>query len=144
MIRSSETAAPELNISPEKVCYIITKARAFDAKVPPVEPAPGSNPSDDGERAILEDYKNDPTVLELYSAIEMLNEDEIVDLIALAWLGRGDFTIGEWPEARTLARQRHRPHSARYLLGMPALGDYLEDGLSAFGLSCLEFDAQHL
>jgi hypothetical protein len=34
----------ELNISPEKVCYIIIKAREFDAKVEPVEPDPGSNP----------------------------------------------------------------------------------------------------
>ncbi len=50
-----------LNISPEKICYIIVKAREFDAKVEPVEPDPGSNPADGGEREILSDYRDDPT-----------------------------------------------------------------------------------
>src|SRR5258706_6509384 len=91
MAKSEDVPPPELNISAEKVCYIIVKAREFDAKVPPVEPDPGSNPADDGEREILEDYADDPTLLELRSAIDDLNEDEVVDLIALAWLGRADF-----------------------------------------------------
>ena len=43
-----------LNIDPGKVCFIILKAREFDAKVDPVEPDPGSNAADDGERAVLE------------------------------------------------------------------------------------------
>ena len=53
---------PELNVNLEKVCFIIVKAREFDAKVDPVEPEPGSNPSDDQEREILEDYADDPTL----------------------------------------------------------------------------------
>ncbi len=47
-----------LNVSPEKICYIIVKAREFDAKVEPVEPDPGSNPADGGEREILSDYRD--------------------------------------------------------------------------------------
>ena len=38
---------PALTISPEKVCFIIIKAREFDAKDEVTEPDPGSNPSDD-------------------------------------------------------------------------------------------------
>jgi len=139
-----EEALPELNVSPEKVCYIIVKAREFDAKVEPVEPDPGSNPADSGEREILEDYADDPTLAELRSAIDDLNDDETVDLIALAWLGRGDFAKDEWPDARALAQERHRRHSADYLMGMPALGDYLEDGLAALGRSCEEYETGHL
>ena len=140
-----EAPAPvEINISSEKACYIIVKAREFDAKVEPVEPDPGSNSSDDGERAILEDYADDPTFQELHDAIADLNDDEIVDLIAIAWVGRGDYDRTDFESARTLAMERHRPDSAPYLTGMPSLGDYLEDGLAELGHSCEETDAAHL
>jgi hypothetical protein len=132
--------AVELNISLEKVCYIIVKAREFDAKVDPVDVDSGSDAIDDGEREILEDYADDPTFTELRSAIAGLNEDEIIDLIALAWVGRGDFEGSEWEDARALASERHRQRSARYLTGMPALGDYLEEGLDALGYSCEDFE----
>jgi hypothetical protein len=136
--------AVDINIDQAKVCFIIVKAREFDAKVDPVEPDPGSNESDDGERAILEDYADDPTLEELRGAINILDDDETVDLIALAWVGRGDFSRNEWADARTLAQERHHRHSADYLVGMPALGDYLEEGLAALGYSCEEDEAKHL
>ncbi len=136
--------ATELSISPEKVCFIVVKAREFDVKVVPVEPDPGSNPADDGEREVLEDYPDDATRAELYGAIDGLNDDEIVDLVALAWLGRGDFSAAQWEEARVMARQRHRRHSARYLMGMPLLGDYLEEGLTALGYSCEDYEIGRL
>ena len=139
-----ENTPIELNISPEKVCYIIIKAREFDAKVEPVEPDPGSNPADTGEREVLEDYEDDATLAELREAIDDLNDDEVIDLIALAWLGRGDFGKTEWAEARALARERHRHHSATYLTGIPALGDYLEDGLAELGHSCEAYEIDRL
>jgi len=144
MAKSEDVPPPELNISAEKVCYIIVKAREFDAKVPPVDPDPGSNPADDGEREILEDYADDPTLLELRSAIDDLNEDEVVDLIALAWLGRGDYGKEDWLEATALARERHKRHSADYLIGIPTLGDFLEDGLDMVDRSCEDFEIGRL
>src|ERR1043166_580341 len=95
----SDTPA-ELNISPEKVCFIIIKAREFDVKVEPVEPDPASNPADDGQSEILEDYPDDPTQTELRDAIDDLNDDETTDLVALAWIGRGDFDRSDLEEAR--------------------------------------------
>lgn len=133
-----------INIDPGKVCFIIVKAREFDAKVDPVEPDPGSNEVDDDEREVLADYSDDATLEELRGAIDILDDDEVIDLIALAWVGRGDFERSEWPSARNLARERHRRHSAAYLLGMPALGDYLEEGLAALGYSCADDEARHL
>jgi len=140
----TEEPTIELNVSPEKVCYIIVKAREFDAKDEPVEPDPGSNPVDTGEREVLEDYSDDPTFAELQAAIDNLNDDEVIDLIALAWVGRGDFSRSEWEDARTLARERHRRHSAAYLTGIPTLGDFLEEGFSAIGYSCEDEDLGHL
>lgn len=144
MAEQEDVTAPELSISVDKVCYIIIKAREFDAKVDPVESDPGSNAADDGEREILEDYADDPTRAELRAAIDMLNDDEIIDLIALAWLGRGDFGKEGWQEARALANERHRRRSSAYLMGMPALGDYLEEGFAMLGHSCEEFETDRL
>ncbi|MDE1150613.1 MAG: DUF3775 domain-containing protein [Azospirillaceae bacterium] len=141
---AGDTPPVELNISAEKVFFIIVKAREFDVKVDPVEPDPASNAADDGERAILEDYDDDPTQAELVGAIASLNDDEVVDLIALAWVGRGDYDASEWAEARALAFERHREKSARYLIGIPTLGDFLEEGLAALGHSVEEFEVDRL
>jgi hypothetical protein len=141
---AQEESPVELNINLEKVCFIIVKAREFDAKVDPAEADPGSNPADDAVRDVLEDLPDDSTADELSAAIDGLNDDEIIDLIALAWIGRGDFSGKEWGEARQLATERHRRHSAAYLMGMPALGDYLEEGLQAIGHSCADYDAERL
>ena len=40
---------------------------------------------------------------ELRDAIAGLNEDEVIDVIALVWVGRGDYSRAEWGEARRLA-----------------------------------------
>lgn len=142
---ATESPPPvELAVNPDTVCYIIVKAREFDAKVPPVEPNPGSNPADDDEREVLEDYSSDPTAQELRAAIAGLNEDEVIDVIAIAWLGRGDFEAEEFDDARALATERHRRNSADYLMGIPELADFLEDGLDELGFSCEDVEAAHL
>ena len=133
-----------LSISPEKVCYVIIKAREFDVKVDPVEPNPGSNPSDEAMDVVLEDYADDPVYEEIKEFINSLNEDEQINLVALAWIGRETFDADEWNEAFAEARRNHNDHTAEYLLGMPRLGDYLEEGLSQMGYSCDEYDLDHL
>jgi hypothetical protein len=134
----------ELNISDEKLCFLILKAREFDVKVDPVEPDPGSNPTDDDERGVLEDYGADKTEAELRDALSALNEDETIDVIALLWIGRGDFDRDGWLDARQLAAERHRRDSTGYLLGTPTLADELEAGLDAVGHSCADIEAEHL
>ena len=136
--------APDLSISPEKVCFIIVKARAFEAKDVLTDPDDSSNASDDGMRAVLEDHGDDPVRRELVSFIRALNEDEQVDLVALAWIGRGDGDAETWDEIRAEAQRAYNDRTASYLLGEPLVADYLEDGLAAFGLSCDEFEEGHL
>lgn len=125
-----------LSIAVEKVCDLIERARAFDVKVDIVEPEPGSNLSDDDMREVLEDYADDPTYQEIKSFIDGLNLDEQIELVALTWLGRGTYSTDEWEDAVSDARDAHNEHTAEYLLGMPMLGDYLEEGLSALDYSC--------
>jgi hypothetical protein len=132
---SAGARVPTLAISPEKVSYIITKAREFDVKDVVTDPDSGSNASDDAMLSVLEDHADDPVVSELRAAIFALNVDEQVDLVALAWLGRGDGGIDEWDDLRAEAADAHNARTASYLLGMPLLSDYLEEGLSELGIS---------
>ncbi len=134
----------DLTISPETVCYIIVKAREFDVKVEPADPDSGSNPADDREIDVLEDLADDPTFEEVSSALTALNEDETLDLVALAWIGRGDYTSEDWQEARDQAREIPLKDRPRYLLGTPLLGDFLEEGLSELGYSCEDYEIERL
>ena len=145
MTKTIETkAVPELAISPEKLCFIIVKAHEFDAKDIVTDPDDSSNAADDAMISVLEDHPDDPVVAELAGFINALSEDEQIDLVPLAWLGRGDGTIDDWDELRAEATRAHNKRTARYLLGMPTLGDYLEEGLSQFGRSCEEFEMGRL
>ncbi|HZS64075.1 MAG TPA: DUF3775 domain-containing protein [Xanthobacteraceae bacterium] len=135
---------PELSISSEKVCFIIVKAREFDAKDVVTDLDEGSNPSDDRMIAVLEDHRDDPVVQEVRGFIGALTEDEQVDLVTLAWLGRGDGAVGDWRELRAEAARAHNNRTASYLLGMPLLPDYLEEGLSQLGISCEDFEMGRL
>jgi hypothetical protein len=133
-----------LGISTDKVCFIVVKAREFHAKVEVVEPNPGSNPSDEDFREILEDYADDSTYSELRSFITDLNSDEAAALVALAWIGRGDYDKADALVALAAAREAQNQRTAEYLIGKPLVAEYLEDGLAAFGESCADFEKGHL
>ena len=126
---------PALTISPEKVSYIILMARKFDAKDALTDPDEGSNAADDRMVSVLEDNPDDATEEELESFINDLSDDEQVDLVALAWLGRDNNSAEDWPGIHVEARRAHNKRTAAYLLGMPLLGDYLADGLATLGYS---------
>ncbi len=128
--------ASTLGISSEKVCYIIAKARQFEAKDVVADPDSGSNPTDDGVVSVLEDQPDDPVYDELMAFIAGLDEDEQIDLIALTWLGRGDASVEEWDDLRSEAARVRNERTAAYLLGLPLLPEHLQEGLSQFGRSC--------
>jgi hypothetical protein len=62
----------------------------------------------------------------------------------LAWLGRDDYSASDWPAVRAEAARARNQRTAEYLLGMPLVGDYLEEGLSMLGYSCAEFEIGRL
>ena len=108
------------------------------------DPDPASNPSDDKDVAVLEDHPDDPVEEELTSFINSLSEDEQVDLVALTWLGRDDYSASDWLTVREEAARAHNQRTAEYLLGTPLVGDFLEEGLSILGYSCEEFEIDRL
>src|SRR5579872_6124692 len=119
----------------EQLAYIIAKAREFDAETAPVDDASGSNPSDDKDVGILEASRDNPTEQELTAALDGLDDDQRIEILALMWLGRGDFDQNEWRDALIQAREVHNEDETGYLTGTPLLADYLETGLDLLGYS---------
>ncbi len=120
----------ELGISRTKIEGIIAHARIFDARESNSDPDSGSNPSDDGVAGILLDSGQDSVRRELVQLIRDMDVDEQASLVALAWIGRGTYSARDWDEAVAEAWRAHNNHTAEYLLALPLLGDYLENGLA--------------
>ena len=119
-----------LDISTEKVAYIIVRAREIDAKVGRWDSV---GDSADAE-TILETRRGDATEHELRSFISDLNDDEKAELVAVMWIGRDTFSAEELAEAITTATEDATTPTEDYLLGIPLLSDYLEEGLSKLGI----------
>ena len=87
-----------------------------------------------GEAVILaREYFQDMTGAEaqLDGLLEAMSEDETADLVALLWVGRGDFDPEDWEEARATALEE--ADAASTLKASPHLADHLEAGLEAMG-----------
>jgi hypothetical protein len=133
-----EVPLPELAISLEKVCFVVAKARELDVKVAPGEMDDASD--EDAMQRILEDYADDPTLEELRRFLANQNDDELKDLLGLAWMGRGDFGPEGWADAREAMEDPRAYRTADYLIGTPLLADFLEEGLALLGLDCRAFE----
>ncbi|MFL9827592.1 DUF3775 domain-containing protein [Rhodoplanes sp. SY1] len=132
--------APALTISPEKVCYVIMKAREFEVQDVATD---SDDDADESSWSALDARRDDPTYRELKAFIRSLNQDEQVDLVALTWLGRGDGALDDWDDLRAEAARAHNKRTADYLLSKPMLPDHLEDALDQFGCSCDDYDLGH-
>ena len=118
----------------DTLAFIIEKARECGAQVDVDDPESGSNPSDDREISILEDTADNPINEELTAALEGLNDDQLTELLALLWVGRGDYDRASWKEAVRQARDAKNKRIVRYLIGTPMLGDLVEEGLAELGV----------
>jgi hypothetical protein len=121
----------------ETLAFIVLKARAYDALVAPDDPSDGSDATDDWFMDALEDEADNPAGRELHDAIASLDVDARAQLVALTWIGRGDYEAGDWGEAVGAARERAETATSRYLMGIPLLGDYIEDGADQLGINLI-------
>lgn len=121
-----------LQIAEDKVARIIVRAREFDAKVAPWDESPGEDREDD-IASILETTSLDPVAAELKGYIDDLNDDEQASLVALMWIGRGTYGPDDIEEAIATARSERVNETSTYLLGVPLLADYLDEGLEKLG-----------
>jgi len=126
-----------LDLNPDTVTHIADKAREFQTEEISLPQEPPSMPLDDQAIESVAEWKGDPAFLELNVAIEDLEPDQQVTLVALMWLGRGDYEMDEWQDALEYAEQARDDtgavSSADYLAATPLLADYLLEGLSKHG-----------
>jgi hypothetical protein len=110
---------------------LILRARAYDSKeqVDDYQADPDTAEVDSVE-SLLTGHR-DPIRDEIRNWIDCLDEEGQVELVALYWIGRGDYEGREFVTAVSEARARRSSPTAGYLLGAPMLGDYLEAGLDA-------------
>ena len=127
-----------LNVSPETVCFLIARAREFQAKEEVVIPEIPSSPSDDWALQVLADHIDDMSALEVKVAVNDLTPEQQAELVALMWLGRGDYDLEEWYTAVEDAQHEQGDNTAEYLLAHPYVADHLEEGLLQHGYSCEE------
>ena len=136
--------AMSIDIAPEKVAHVIIKAREYDAKVGAWNDNTEEGDAGEDPNSILEGFANDPTRAEVAGFIEALNDDEQANLVALAGIGRGTFEKEEIAEAVETARSERVNATATYLLGLPLLADYLEEGLEKLGFSVDDIESDVL
>ncbi|MGE0388488.1 MAG: DUF3775 domain-containing protein [Gammaproteobacteria bacterium] len=120
-----------LNVNPETVTGIIDRAREFHAKESVVIPQTAGSYSEDWAMQTLANHRDDATFQEARLAIAALDADQQAELVALMWIGRGDFGADEWAQALAEALARANSRTADYLLGTPLVAIYLEEGLLA-------------
>ncbi|MHB8549537.1 MAG: DUF3775 domain-containing protein, partial [Acidiferrobacterales bacterium] len=89
----------EFPVSPGTICFLIDKAHEFHAKEEVVLPDTPFSPSDDWALQVLADHQDDTTYAEIKATINDLEPDQQEALVALMWVGRGDFDIDEWTQA---------------------------------------------
>ncbi|MGI9480455.1 MAG: DUF3775 domain-containing protein [Hyphomicrobiaceae bacterium] len=128
-----------LQIAPEKVAHVIVRAREFDVKVAPWDDHDSAERENESD-SILEDTSGDTVADEIKAFIDGLNEDEQVSLVALMWIGRGTYESEELSEAIETARSERVNKTSDYLLGVPLLADYLEEGLQKFNYSAEDIE----
>ncbi len=127
-----------LSVHPDTICFIIAKAREFQAKEQVVIPETPSSPSDDWALQVLADHIDDLSLLEVKTAVQDLSPEQQAELVALMWLGRGDYDMEDWYTAIEDAQHAQSDNTAQYLLAHPYVSDYLEEGLIQHGYSCEE------
>ncbi len=121
-----------ININPDIIQFVIETAREFQMGCNTVTQDDQVNPLEE-EFDISSDSSSEPTVNVFDVVISDLEPDQQQCIVALMWLGRGDFSIDEWPDAINEARDHWSDHTASYLMSTPMLADYLAEGLAMHG-----------
>ena len=121
-----------LDLNPDSVLQIAEKAREFQSEdLLTLEDDTAASPDDAVEAAAQ--WHGDPAYLDLKQAIEDLEPDQQSTLVALMWLGRGDYALDEWAYALEYAAEVQDEATADYLIATPLLADYLLEGLNQHG-----------
>jgi hypothetical protein len=107
----------------------------YDRVILPDEP-PGPDMNLSLSAAAMQSHAGNPLLQEFRSIIEDLDRSQQIQVVALLWLGRGDYEVDEWETLLEDAEDAWSDHTADYLLAHPLLADQLADGLEMLGHTC--------
>ena len=73
---------------------------------------------------------------EVRAVLDDLADDQLAEVLAMAWVGRGTYDATEWEDAFAEAGDLNADERMDELMDMPLLASHLEAGLAAFDFSC--------
>jgi len=126
----------------ETICRLILRTKELEAQVPAADgdddPDDVDDFDDEGGEAlsVLDDELNDGVEEEVRALLDDLAEDQLAEVVGLAWVGRGTYDASEWDDAFEEANSLDNEEKIDELLDMPLLPGHLEAGLAAFDYSC--------
>ena len=123
---------PELELNKETVDVLIDMAHEFHARDDVIFVEEPEVADEFWSSQVSAEFDGDAYYQELKTTIEDLEPDQQISLVALVWLGRGDFSIEEWSDALGAAAESWNDHTADYLIGTSLFADYLAEGLQHF------------
>jgi hypothetical protein len=113
-----------LTISSTKLAAVIEAAQQCEVDVLRSITTVASLPDPAAEIPVAYSYRR-----ALMTLLRSLNNRELEDLVALAWIGRGDFAPEEWSEASSLAHDFQKSCKTECLSTLPLLPEYIEEAL---------------
>lgn len=127
-----------LHVPVETVCFLIVKAHEFQSQEQVVLPEVPEIPSEDWALEALADHAEDPCLNEVREVMGEMSPRQRAEVVALMWLGRGDYDVDDWDGAVEDALEDYAERATEYLLAHPMVADDLEEGLIQLGYSCEE------
>ena len=122
-----------IDLNSETVRNIVNYAREFQTQASMAGETAPESLTDDQAFERLTEWHGDDRFIELKNAIDDLEPDQQRTLVALMWVGRGDYSVDDWDAALAYAAEAGGVATADYLIATPLLADYLEEGLSQHG-----------
>jgi hypothetical protein len=122
----------EFELNRDTVQFLIDKAHEFHTRDDVTFEEEPEVADEYWSSQVVADFGGDPYYQELKTTIDDLEPDQQMSLVALMWVGRGDFSMNEWVEALQNAEESWTDHTADYLIGTALLADYLAEGLQQF------------
>ena len=130
---------PELDIASDKIAEVIILARRIDrAEILITDIDRPDFPEDDLTDDEPPELEGDLGEDEFDAFVGAMTVDEIANLVAIMWIGRGTYDPAEWDDALNAAMAEATVPTAEYLKGTPHLADHLEAGLEALGIDPTE------
>ncbi|AGA32256.1 hypothetical protein TVNIR_0554 [Thioalkalivibrio nitratireducens DSM 14787] len=124
-----------LSINLDTVLWVVRATREFHAKEEVVFPDDSPDGNDgDWAMQILADHGSDLTLQELRIGLRGLEPGQQAELLALKWLGRGDYGSSEWEEAKREALENWSPEVMDRLIATPLISEYLLEALDILGI----------